>query len=250
MRLVARLVACATILMALGGCAVVAPPPPLPATTAPPTALPTHSPAQPRESPSTGALQVADGFSAPEHAAVRIRARTCDAFTVGSGFVLDAHTVVTNRHVVEDAPTITLSTYDGQVFEASGSVIADFADLALVKVDATLQFPATIAAEGPTAGDVLEIVGYPLGGPLDTRTGPYLERVADRLVQGRNDVDLIQVASEHGSSGSGVYNADGAVVGVLYATDEASESFAVTLKSLKTFLGNEALQLPNDHTCD
>lgn len=216
-----------------------------------PTPSPTTQPSTtPSTDPSIGEAVVADGFSNEEHAAMRIRARTCDSFTVGTGFMLDEHTVVTNRHVVEDAQTITLTTYDGEKFEGTSSVIADFADLALVTVDEQLEFKAPLAAAGPKAGDMLDVVGYPLGGPLETRTGPFVQRVPDGLEDGRDDVDLIQVVAEHGNSGSGVYDAEGNVVGVLYATDDNGESFAVTLESLKKFLGDTSVQMSNDTTCN
>lgn len=252
--------------VALAGCGVLPQaPPPLPSTPAVPAApplatapdqsapdvpTPDASALDDEAAPSLSATAVADGFSAQEHAAVRIRARTCDAFSVGSGFMLDANTVVTNRHVVEGAHTIVLSTYDGAEFEATGSVISDAADLALVTVDDPLEFAAPLADAEPVAGDPLDVVGYPLGGPLNTRTGPFVERVPDTLGVARDDVDLINVSAEHGNSGSGVYDADGNLVGVLYATDENGESFAVTLQSLLTFLADESLQLPNQAECD
>ncbi|WP_160300021.1 S1 family peptidase [Demequina oxidasica] len=194
-------------------------------------------------------MTVTDGFSDQEHAAMRIRARTCEEFTVGSGFMLDEHTVVTNRHVVEDAQTITLTTYDGEQYEGTASVMADFADLALVTVDEPLEFAAPIATTEPAPDDELDVVGYPLGGPLETRTGPFIKRVPDTIGEGRDDVDLIKVQAEHGNSGSAVYDDAGKVVGVLYATDKKGESFAVTLESLSAFLSDTSLQLPNDADC-
>ncbi|WP_430866990.1 S1 family peptidase [Demequina aurantiaca] len=240
--------ATAAVTLALAGCSVLPQsPPPLPAL---PSAIPAHN-AQAESSPAPpSATEVADGFSEEEHVAMRIRARTCDAFSVGTGFMLDEYTVVTNRHVVEGAQTITLTTYDGEQYEGTASVIADFADLALVTVDKPLEFAATIGADEPEAGDLLDIVGYPLGGPLNTRTGPFLGQVPDSLVEGSDDVDRIKVQAEHGNSGSAVYDADGDVVGVLYATDEAGDSFAVTLASLNTFLADTSLHLPNDTTCN
>ncbi|WP_061964573.1 S1 family peptidase [Demequina aurantiaca] len=234
--------------VALAGCSVLPQsPPPLP-STAPDTANTSTTPT-PSASPSVAAVTVADGFTDQEHAALRIRARTCDEFTVGSGFMLDAHTVVTNRHVVEDAQNITLTTYDGEQYEGTSSVMADFADLALVTVDEPLEFAAPIGSAEPAPDDELDVVGYPLGGPLETRTGPYVKRVPDTIGQGRDDVDLIKVEAEHGNSGSAVYDPNGQVVGVLYATDKKGESFAVTLQSLNTFLSDTSLQLPNDADC-
>jgi len=240
-------------MVALVGCSVLPQsPPPLSPIAGLPASPPVRATPTPGTSPASTpkAVDVADGFSAEEHAAVRIRARTCDEFSVGSGFMLDDHTVVTNRHVVENARQITLTTYDGEVFEGAGSVVADAADLALVTVDDPLEFAATIGTIEPTAGDVLNIVGYPLGGPLNTRSGPFVKTVADSLVAGRNDVDLIKVRVEHGNSGSGVYDAEGNIVGVLYATDASGDSFSVTLASLRAFLADTSLQKPNDTTCE
>lgn len=206
--------------------------------------------ASPTPAPTINVVAVEDGFSEEEHAAVRIRARTCDAFSVGSGFMLDEHTVVTNRHVVEDAQRITLTTYDGDQYDATTSAIADFADLAIVTVDKPFEFASPLGDAEPASGDVLDVVGYPLGGPLETRSGPFVGRVPDSLAPGSDDVERISVQAEHGNSGSGVYDANGNVVGVLYATDDSGQSFAVTLESLKTFLADESLQLPNDTKCN
>jgi len=236
--------------LTLGGCSVLPQsPPPLDAVSSEVSASSELVTPQVSPSPVSVASEVADGFSDEEHAAVRVRTRTCDAFTVGSGFMLDEHTLVTNRHVVEGAQTITLSTYDGKEYEATGSVTAEFADLALVTVSDSFEFAAQISSSGPDAGDMLDIVGYPLGGPLETRAGPYVQQVPDELVKGSDDVDLIEVQAEHGNSGSGVYNSDGQVVGVLYATDESGESFAVSLESLKRFLSDDSLHVSNDAVC-
>lgn len=214
-----------------------------------PESLPAAAIVTPSPSTASASDAVVDGFAAAQHTAVRIRSRTCDTFTVGTGFMLDAHTVVTNRHVVEDAATITLSTYDGNEYQASGSVIAQIADLALVFVDEDLEFAAPLADEGPALGDMLDVVGYPLGGPLSTLTGPFQGQVPDSLGKQRDDVDMVGVSAEHGNSGSAVVNAEGDVVGVLYATDENGESFAVTLESLTRFLADESLQLGNVADC-
>src|SRR5688572_8474314 len=42
----------------------------------------------------------------PRTYTVRIRSQTCEGLGVGSGFLIDPSTIVTNRHVVEGAETL------------------------------------------------------------------------------------------------------------------------------------------------
>ncbi|MEK8224895.1 hypothetical protein NKG05_00035 [Oerskovia sp. M15] len=42
-----------------------------------------------------------DGFDAVKRMAVRIRNVGCSSLSTGSGFALDARTLITNKHVVE-----------------------------------------------------------------------------------------------------------------------------------------------------
>ena len=88
----------------------------------------------PTASASPGAMAGAlspDGFTAAQRMAVRVRNIGCGFLATGSGFALDKHTLVTNRHVVENAKNIEVSTYDGRVIQATAASATTVADIAI-----------------------------------------------------------------------------------------------------------------------
>ncbi len=65
---------------------------------------------------------------------LRVRTVTCGGgVAVGSGFAIDENLIVTNRHVVEDAAQIAVSTWDGKSIDAVQPEIGFYTDLALVE---------------------------------------------------------------------------------------------------------------------
>ena len=122
----------------------------------------------------TGALSP-DGFTNAQRMAVRVRNIGCGFLATGSGFALDEHTLVTNRHVVENAKTIEVSTYDGRVVQATAASTTTVADIAIVTTKESLgKSYADRATADPVEGDVVTVVGYPNGGELTTTSGVVL----------------------------------------------------------------------------
>jgi len=237
-----RLLAAAVSTLSLAACATLPEaPPPLPATFIPEVTLPSAEPEMPRGS---------DGFTVVEHIAMRVSVVTCTSYGSGSAWVLDENTVVTNRHVVEGAMEIELTSYDGRHYTGTTSVLDSTADLALVHIDGTFPEVATIADEGPVSAEELYIVGYPEGDRLTTTIGRYQRVVEETLEPGSDDVDFLAAVTKEGNSGSPVANVDGEVLGVLYASNGGGESFAVTLDSVQDFLADESTHEPNVAECD
>lgn len=229
--------------LALAGCGILpAAPPPEPTDFVPsPSASPGDGP---------GALSP-DGFNAAQRMTVRVRNIGCGFLATGSGFALDAHTLVTNRHVVENAKTIEVSTYDGRIIQASAASTTTVADIAIVHTTQSLGTSfADRAAEDPVEGDVITVVGYPNGGRLTTTTGVVLGVTTDPLGGAVGPVLASTALIEPGSSGSAVFNANGQVVGVVYAKVPSSEqSFIVPISTLNTLLSEESLLVPAVEGC-
>jgi len=226
----------------LAGCGIL----PAAPSAAPTDFVPSHS-AGPNE--ATGALSP-DGFSNAQRMAVRVRNIGCGFLATGSGFALDEHTLVTNRHVVEDAKLIELSTYDGRVVQATATTTTTVADIAIVTTKESLgTAPAARAEEDPVEGDVITIVGYPGGGQLTTTSGVVIGETADPVGKTEQLVLASTAEVEPGSSGSPVFNASGEVVGVVYAKNENEQSFIIPISTLNELLTEPALLVPATGGC-
>lgn len=216
-----------------GGCAV------LPAMPAPvPTSVvPSRAPAP---APTSSGNLSPDGFDSAQRMAVRIRNIGCGSVSTGSGFAIDANTLVTNRHVVEDSSALQLSTYDGRDVGATAASTAGLADLAIVRTAEPLPAAPELADADPATGDAVTVVGYPLGQRLTITTGTVLGATTDPLNVNLGEVLVTDAAVEPGSSGSAVLDEDGRVVGVVYAKDAEGHSFVVPVSTLRAMLDDES----------
>lgn len=193
---------------------------------------------------STGNLSP-DGFDAAQRMSVRVRNVGCGSVSTGSGFAIDEHTLITNRHVVDDSAELQLSTYDGRDVTVSTSASAPLADLALVRTEDALPSATALADQDPVPGDPVTVVGYPDGGQLTVTSGRVIGSTPDPLSSNLGEVLLTDAAVEPGSSGSAVLNSDGLVVGVVYAKNQAGQSFVVPVSTLRAILADESVLVPS-----
>ncbi|HET9346480.1 MAG TPA: trypsin-like peptidase domain-containing protein [Candidatus Limnocylindrales bacterium] len=144
---------------------------------------------------------------------------------VGSGVILteDGY-VLTNRHVVENASSLTVAIYDGTEYPAEIVEISDEDDLALIRMDATGLAPATIGDSSTlVAGQTAVAIGSPLGTFTETVTRGIVSAL-DRDITVNDEQtgrpirlhDLIQTdaAINPGNSGGPLLDASGAVIGI------------------------------------
>lgn len=226
--------ACAVlaVLVACAGCTGV-PRPPGPAIT---DFVPTGS-AQ-AEPTGTGNLSP-DGFAQVERLAVRIRNVGCASLSTGSGFAIDATTLITNRHVVADSAELQVSTYDGRDIDVTAASTAALADLAVVRTADELPSFPELAPDDPQVGDAVTVVGYPQGGVLTLTTGRVIGSTTDPLNENLGQVLVTDAQVEPGSSGSAVLDEDGRVVGVVYAKNAADQSYIVPVSVLRALLADD-----------
>jgi S1-C subfamily serine protease len=190
-----------------------------------------------------------DGFSAAQRMTVRVRNVGCDDLRTGTGFAYDAHTLITNRHVVEDTRKLEVTTYDGRTVSVTAASVAAVADLAIITTEESIGAGAVLAQEDPIEGDAITVVGYPNGRKLTTVSGVVLGTTGDPLGAALGQVLATTAPVEPGSSGSPVLNERGEVVGVIYAKNEAEQSFMVPVSLLRTLLEAEQLLVPQQQSC-
>jgi S1-C subfamily serine protease len=204
----------------------------------------------PSVAPSPGATaDLVGGFSALERDALRVRVRTCKIYATGSAFAIDETHAITNRHVAEGATDISLTGFDGTVYEGTAILLSRHADLALITIKGTFPNISTLADAEPELDTTLSVAGYPKGEELTVETGRFLDRVPDELKSNEELVYEMRVEAHPGNSGSAVVNPDGEVVGVLYASDDRHTSWAVSLPQLKDFLDHPEKAQKNRADC-
>lgn len=231
----------ALALVVLSGCAAVDALPSMP-TPVPTSVVPSGGPAP--APTSTGHLSP-DGFDLAQRIAVRIRNVGCGSLSTGTGFAIDGHTLVTNKHVVADSAQLQLSTYDGRDVAASAASTASLADLAVVRTADELPAAPELAAADPVAGDPVTVVGYPLGGQLTITSGTVVGSTTDPLNENLGDVLVTDAPVEPGNSGSAALDRDGRVIGVVYAKSSDGYSYVVPVSTLRAMLDDESAFTPS-----
>jgi serine protease Do len=162
---------------------------------------------------------------------------------VGSGIVLTANGyILTNRHVVEGAKTLTVELSSTATYPATVVEISKDQDLALIKIEATGLSAATIGDSTKIqVGQTAIAIGSPLGTYTETVTRGIVSGLG-RTVTVRDDTtgrpvdlkDLIQTdaAINPGNSGGPLLDGTGAVVGINTAVASSAEGlgFAIPIE--------------------
>ena len=174
---------------------------------------------------------------------VRIRSETCEGIGVGSGFLIDDRTIVTNRHVVEGAERLDVETSEGTSLSVDVASQGLLADLAVVRLDDPMEEmtgvgdTAELAASNPERGDAIRAVGYPGGGALVVTEGQVEDFKADPRLGNLSKVIRSEVEIEPGSSGGPAVDAADRVVGVIYGIEVSTEkSLIVPVETLQRLL--------------
>ena len=142
----------------------------------------------------------------------------------GSGWIIDEDgIIVTNNHVVEGATVITVTTDDGESYDADiNSVATDpLNDLAILKIDAE-GLPALERGETGSmrVGDWVIAIGNALGQGIRASEGIISRKGVNLPVsQGQTLYNLIETSAaiNPGNSGGPLVNLSGEVIGITSA---------------------------------
>ena len=179
------------------------------------------------------------GFGEAERRTVRVRNVRCVGLGTGTGFTLDAHTVVTNRHVVEDKQRIELTSYDGRDIRVANVLVAEKADLAIVTTIDELDTAALLREDDPETGEAVRIVGFPEGGRMTVSYGTVLGFTEDPENAAFGQIVVSDAEIALGNSGSALLDDDGAIIGVVYAKTDAGWSMSIPVTTLRTLIQTE-----------
>ena len=239
----------ASIALLLAGCGVVPGFPGLP--SAAPSQIEASqlvpaspAPAAPTVDPSAAAALSPDGFDTVQRMAVRIRNVGCGKLSTGSGFAVDSHTLITNRHVVAEAQSLQVSTYDGRDVAVATASTAKLADLAVVRTKDALPSAPQLGDKDPATGSRVTVVGYPEGGALTITQGTVVGTTKDPLNENLGEVLVTDAPVEPGSSGSAALDDAGRVVGVVYAKTDDGHSLLVPVSTLRSILADASQFTP------
>lgn len=174
---------------------------------------------------------------------------TTPAATAGSGFIVseDGY-VVTNAHVVSGANKVTVSTFDGNSYEASIIGSDERNDLAVLKIEAEGLQPVVLGSSSAIEiGDPVVAIGNPLGElTFSLTTGIISAKDREITLSSGTQMSLLQTdcAINSGNSGGAMFNMYGEVVGITNAKYSSSSSgasvdniaFAVPMDQVKPII--------------
>ena len=160
-----------------------------------------------------------------QEAVVQIRVVTRagnNAVLKGTGFnVQPDGLVVTNRHVIENAVSVTVLFPGRAAYKASGWFLAPTADLATVDLQGENLPVVSLDETLPEIGEKMTIIGNPSNFIKMVMQGDVINyRQVSELPEPLLEIDA---PVRRGSSGSPVFNEDGRAAAVIFATVKDSE---------------------------
>lgn len=226
-----------TIAAASSGCAGLASSPPSTAPRVTVPALHAVDPAVSRiEAKPIPQLISSSLHRKAEEMVVRVRNINCQGLEIGSGFAIDAHTLLTNRHVLAGASELQVSTWDGHDYRVTAADVGRLVDLGVARVNGDLPYHHFVEAK-PVAGESVQVVGFPLGGPETFSYGRIVGFVNGAGLGVPGKVMRLTANVQPGNSGGPVFDSKGRVVGIVYAIELATGyGLAIPLDTLRSLI--------------
>lgn len=151
----------------------------------------------------------------------------------GSGFIIDpSGFVATNKHVIEDAISVSVVTADGIRYKAAIVGVTSKADIALLKINASAPLPTVKFGESDKmrVGDTVIAIGSPFGFDQSVTAGIVSGVNRDIMESPFDDYIQTDATINHGNSGGPLFNLSGEVIGmnsVLFGPGDFSGSIGI-----------------------
>jgi len=153
---------------------------------------------------------------------VKIEGQGCGGLIEGSGFVVDSSDVATNAHVVAGIRNPYVQDDNGS-HRATVIWFDPNLDFAVLRVGNLAGPKLPIGSGRVAAGTPAAVLGYPGGGPFTADTAAVLDELTatGRNIYGRGNTnrDIYEVQADiiPGNSGGPLIDANGTVIGVVFA---------------------------------
>jgi S1-C subfamily serine protease len=199
---------------------------------------------------TTTTLSTEELLDKVRHSVLRVRTTGCAQLATGSAWLSENGSVITNRHVVEGAHQVELTTWDGRDLEPSDVQVSSSYDIAELNgnwSDNVALEPLTIRRTRVEPGERIAIVGYPEGGVLDISTGVAVEYAPSPDPDDPLEVLKATTVVKPGNSGGPALDVHGRVVGVVFAEELAVDELLVI--PIDTVLGIDPADFRPEPDC-
>lgn len=137
--------------------------------------------------------------------------------SLGSGFIADEDGyILTNKHVIEKAKEIKVTTFDGKIYTAEIKGEDGISDVALIKIEPEEKLPYALFADSSLTqvGDWVVAIGNPFGLANSVTTGIVSAKSRDIGETPFDDYIQTDAPINPGNSGGPMFNLQGEVVGL------------------------------------
>ena len=159
---------------------------------------------------------------------------------------------LTNDHVCEGAKKAgSFIVMNGKHYLVTSIKPSRKADLCLMHVNEDIRIDTEIAPRAPEFGDDILTAGHPLAMPLVVQRGLLGETFdSGDSILSPEFVTIMSIIAQPGQSGSGVFNSEGMIVGIVEAINPGMKggvmgfALAVPWAQIQRFVTKEAPKLP------
>jgi S1-C subfamily serine protease len=181
---------------------------------------------------------------------VKVEVETCSGSGSGSGFRV-GNWIVTNKHVIEDATKVSIEVpSEEKAIDISQWYPAPDDDLAFLRLPTSRMPELTLVDSDAISGDLIALVGHPLGGEREVRRGRIFNVLDDMKEDSKTFVFSVTAEALPGDSGGPAINTEGKVMGVTYAIDLLESRSLVIPASRISALLDSKLKPKEPDICD